>query len=139
MITASLFPREKITGDLSSIFVNDRNLHEIAKFGLCSCFVAFLAAPGLLNSGWQDAKNKVSDFENAVKSGDKSAIRDKMLDIQSDKFALKEINKWPDELKLAYNKEISKMYASVDKRVKKKIIQDLKPENKFCTACGEKR
>lgn len=80
------------------------------------------------NSGWQDAKNKVSDFENAVKSGDKSAIRDKMLDIQSDKFALKEINKWPDELKLAYNKEIGKMYASIDKRVKKKIIQDLKAQ-----------
>lgn len=79
-------------------------------------------------TGWENAKKKISDFEDALKSGDKSAIKDKMLDIQSDKFALKEINKWSDELKLAYNKEMSKLYASIDQRVKKKIIQDLKAQ-----------
>lgn len=79
-------------------------------------------------TGWQDAQQKVADFENACKTGDKAAIRDKILDIQSDKFALKEINKWSDELKLAYNKEMSKIYAAIDQRVKKKIIQDLKSQ-----------
>jgi hypothetical protein len=78
--------------------------------------------------GWQNAKQKVTEFERAVKSGHRSAIRDRMLEIQSDKFALKEINLWPDEVKLAYNKEISKLYASIDGRVKKKILQDLRKQ-----------
>ena len=68
------------------------------------------------------------DFEKAVKTGDKVAIKQKMLDIQSDKFALKEINKWPKDIRSQYNREIGKLYASVDKRVKKKIIQDLKKQ-----------
>jgi hypothetical protein len=54
----------------------------------------------------------------------KRAIKQKMLDIQSDKFALKEINKWPKDIRRQYNKEIGKLYSSIDKRVKKKIIQD---------------
>ncbi len=76
--------------------------------------------------GWKQAKDKVAGFEDAIKSGDKKAIKQKLLDIQSDKFALKEINKWPKEVRVAYNKELGKIYASIDKRVKKKIIQDLK-------------
>lgn len=78
--------------------------------------------------GWQDARKKVADFEDAFKSGNKNAVREKMLSIQSDKFALKEINKWPEEIRRSYNEEIGKMYASIDKRVKKKIIQDLKSQ-----------
>jgi ribosomal protein L9 len=78
--------------------------------------------------GWKKAKKKVGDFDKAVKSGDPKAIKQKMMDIQKDKFALKEINKWPDDVKLKYNQEMGKIYGSVDKRVKKKIIQDLKKQ-----------
>ncbi len=78
--------------------------------------------------GWQDARKKVSDFEDALKNGNKNEMRQKMLDIQSDKFALKEINKWPKEIRQSYNDEIGKMYAAIDKRVKKQIIQDLKSQ-----------
>ncbi|GAB4277552.1 MAG: hypothetical protein Kow0029_20300 [Candidatus Rifleibacteriota bacterium] len=78
--------------------------------------------------GWKDAKKKVAEFENALKTGNKQALRQKMLAIQSDKFALKEINKWPKEIRQSYNNEIGKMYASIDKRVKKKIIQDLRSQ-----------
>lgn len=78
--------------------------------------------------GWQQGKSKVDDFDNAIKSGDKRAIKKKLLEIQSDKFALKEINKWPAEVRAAYNKEMGKLYASIDKRVKKKIIQDLRKQ-----------
>jgi hypothetical protein len=76
--------------------------------------------------GWADAQKKVDAFEDAIKSGDKRAIKKHLLKIQSDKFALKQINKCSDSVKKAYNKEIGKMYASIDRRVKKKIIQDLR-------------
>ena len=78
--------------------------------------------------GWADAQKKVDAFEDAIKRGDKRAIKKEMLKIQSDKFALKQINKCSDSVKKAYNKEIGKMYASIDRRVKKKIIQDLKKQ-----------
>lgn len=78
--------------------------------------------------GWQDARKKVADFEDALKNGNQKEMRQKMLDIQSDKFALKEINKWSKEIRQGYNDEIGKMYAAIDKRVKKQIIQDLKSQ-----------
>lgn len=80
----------------------------------------------IAEKGWKRAEKKVSDLNDAIKKGDKKAIKQKLLEIQSDKFALKEINKWPDDIKKAYNKEMGKIYASIDRRVKKKIIQDLK-------------
>ncbi|MEW6708392.1 MAG: hypothetical protein AB1403_01090 [Candidatus Riflebacteria bacterium] len=78
--------------------------------------------------GVENAGAKLDGFEKAIKSGDKKAIRDLMLDIQSDKFALKLINKKSNELKIAYNNEMARFYASIDQRVKKKIIQDLKSQ-----------
>jgi hypothetical protein len=78
--------------------------------------------------GWKKAKEKVAGFEDAIKKGDKASIKQKMLDIQSDKFALKEINKWPKDIRSQYNREIGKLYASIDNRVKKKIIQNLKKQ-----------
>jgi hypothetical protein len=61
-------------------------------------------------------------------AGDESAIKRAMADVKADRQAITEINRRPDAVKLHFNHEITKFYDEVDKRVKKRVVEEINRE-----------
>lgn len=74
-------------------------------------------------AGQRGGVNKVNALEEALKSGDPDKIRKAVLDVKTDKHAIWEINKRPDDLKGSFNGEIKQITDKADAALKDGIAQ----------------
>ncbi len=85
--------------------------------------------PTFEEEGFKKGKKKIKNLEDAIKKGDKDAIRKSMLEIKTDKYAIAEINKkvdnkgiYSDDLKQVINDEFDDMVKKpINEKLNKKI------------------